>query len=221
MVRRVLVGVIAALLAVFGLAQVAGAQSYPPGIRPTVSCSPTSPVAGQPFTCTATGFLGGTAVSFNYAGSSSAGFFAVAAQASGGASAVASNAGIASVSLTIGTPGTYAVTASGTSASGAPASATTTITVQPSSTSAGGGAGTGAGGSAGISGSASSAGATGAGATGAGVTGAGDTASGSLARTGSGNASAWLAIAGGAVLVGGLAVVAARTRRQTKDVTLG
>lgn len=211
MILRAFVGAVVGLLAVFGLAQVATAQSYP-STRPTISCSPTSPLAGQPFTCTATGFLGGTRVNFTYAGSSSAGFVAFATQAAGGASTTASNAGTASVLLTISTPGTYTVTASGTSARGGSASATTTITVQPSSTSTGG-AGTGIDSGTGISagGVATAAGQT---------TRAGARADDALAQTGSSNTSALLAIAGGAVLIGGLTIVGARTRRQTKDVTL-
>ena len=175
MIRKTLAVAVIGLLALVGLAPAASA-TYPPG-SPTISCSPTSPVAGQSFTCTVTGFDDGTTVTFTW-GAAAAAFGGFAFQDSGSASATVSG-GSASTDITINTPGTYTVTASGTSG-GSPATASTTITVQAAS----------------------------------------GTATGGLPSTGSSNTATLLAVAGGAVLLGGLALVGSRARRQTKDATL-
>ena len=52
------------------------------------------------------------------------------------------------------------------------------------------------------------------------VQAASGTATGGLPSTGSSNTATLLAVAGGAVLLGGLALVGSRARRQTKDATL-
>ncbi|MGB9372547.1 MAG: LPXTG cell wall anchor domain-containing protein [Jiangellales bacterium] len=125
MIRKTVALAVVGLLALVGLAPAASA-TYPPG-TPTISCSPTSPVAGQAFTCTVTNFDDGTTVTFSW-GAAAAAFGGFAFQDSGSTSATVSG-GAASADVTINTPGTYTVTASGTSG-GSPATASTTITVQ-------------------------------------------------------------------------------------------
>jgi LPXTG-motif cell wall-anchored protein len=175
MIRKTLALAVVGLLALVGLAPAASA-SYPPG-APSITCSPTSPFAGEAFTCTVTGFDDGTTATFTW-GAAAAAFGGFAFQDSGSATASVSG-GAASTDITINTAGTYTVTAAGTSG-GAPATASTTVTVQA----------------------------------------AGGTDAGGLPATGSSNTATLLAIAGGAVLLGGLVLVGSRARRQTKGASL-
>jgi LPXTG-motif cell wall-anchored protein len=126
MIRKFVVAAVATAMGLVGLAPAALAQDYP-ARTPTITCSPTSPTAGQAFTCTVTGLDSGTTVTFTW-GAAAAAFGGLSFQDSGSATATVAGDS-ASTSITINTPGTYTVTAAGTS-DGSPATASTTITVQ-------------------------------------------------------------------------------------------
>lgn len=192
MIRKTLAIAVIGMLALVGLAPAATAQ-YPPTVA-QLSCQPPSPAAGQQFTCTVTGLPDGTVVTFTISPSSSAGFAFLPAQDTTMATATSSG-GQASATFVINTPGTYNVTATYT-LDGERKTLHTTITVQAAD-----------------SGKAD-------GAPAAGTTTGGTTTGGGLAATGADGTGTLLAIAGGAILIGGLAVIGARARRQTKGVTL-